>query len=150
MSRQHPPDPTDPYSVLGVCRTATAAELSAAYRRLVRAAHPDNSGGDPDRLTTVVNAYRLLRDPKQRARYDRQHPPDPTERTDPSAPNDRGAWWPREPDIRVGPVAPPFPAVIPFCPATPRPAALTQPARPAPRRLTHRRPPATPLPRRAR
>ncbi|EHR52186.1 DnaJ-class molecular chaperone with C-terminal Zn finger domain [Saccharomonospora marina XMU15] len=105
MSAQRAPDPGNPYDVLGVSRTATAAELAAAYRRLVRAVHPDNSGGDPDRLTTVVNAYRLLRDPQQRAHYDRRHPTAHNERTEHTAPpNERRARWPREPDIRVGPV----------------------------------------------
>ncbi len=35
------PRQTDPYAVLGISRTADAAELKAAHRELVRAHHPD-------------------------------------------------------------------------------------------------------------
>ena len=35
----------DPYSTLGVSKTATDAEIKAAYRRLAKQWHPD-AGGD--------------------------------------------------------------------------------------------------------
>jgi DnaJ-like protein len=35
----------DPYQTLGVARSATDAELRAAYRRLVQLHHPDHNGG---------------------------------------------------------------------------------------------------------
>lgn len=70
---------TDPYSVLGVSRTATQAEITHAYRRHLRDYHPDrrtgesNSGAD-ERLRQILSAYALLRDPHCRAAYDRAHP----------------------------------------------------------------------------
>ena len=33
----------DPYAQLGVSRAATPAEINAAYRKLVRALHPDSA-----------------------------------------------------------------------------------------------------------
>ncbi len=36
------------WQVLGVTSTATSAEINQAYRRLARAAHPDNGGTDSD------------------------------------------------------------------------------------------------------
>jgi molecular chaperone DnaJ len=64
----------DLYDVLGVAPTATPAEISRAYRQLVRSLHPDTHPDDPTasvRLSRVTSAYRLLADPRQRARYDR-------------------------------------------------------------------------------
>ncbi|MGW0425317.1 J domain-containing protein [Streptomyces sp. NPDC003015] len=66
----------DPYAVLGVVRTASAAQITAAFRKLVRDLHPD---AHPDhteaqeRLDRVVAAYSTLRDPQRRAAYDAQH-----------------------------------------------------------------------------
>lgn len=53
----------DPYRVLGVAPGASAAEIRGAYRRLVRAHHPDAGGparGAGDRLAAVVAARRAL------------------------------------------------------------------------------------------
>ena len=55
-------DPHDPYTVLGLDPGASAAEITAAYRRAVRACHPDTPHPDPDRLAAVIAAYRRLRD----------------------------------------------------------------------------------------
>jgi DnaJ-class molecular chaperone len=69
----------NPYSVLGVSPTATQAEITHAYRRHLRDHHPDmraqrsNSSAD-EHLHQVVEAYALLRDPHERAAYDRTHP----------------------------------------------------------------------------
>jgi curved DNA-binding protein CbpA len=53
----------DPYTVLGVSRDADAAEIRAAYRRLVKRHHPDHNPGDPQaarRFEEVQEAYAAL------------------------------------------------------------------------------------------
>lgn len=63
----------DPYAALGVSRTATDAEIKKAYRKIARTDHPDLTD-DPaahERFKAASAAYDLLRDPEQRARFDR-------------------------------------------------------------------------------
>lgn len=65
--------PRDHYAVLGVPRSASAREITVAYRRLVRALHPDTGPrgpAAPDDLADVLAAYDTLRDPRRRAAYD--------------------------------------------------------------------------------
>ena len=65
----------DPYSVLGVKRSAAQDEIKAAWRSLAKAVHPDQNHDDPNatvRFTEAGRAYDLLRDPDKRSRYDRQ------------------------------------------------------------------------------
>ncbi len=50
----------DPYAVLGVAPTATAAEIKAAYRALVKRHHPD-AGGDDERIVALNAAWEELR-----------------------------------------------------------------------------------------
>lgn len=59
----------DLYAVLGVPRTATAAELTAAYRRRARTTHPD-AGGDALAFRAISRAYDVLSDVGLRAGYD--------------------------------------------------------------------------------
>ncbi len=50
----------DPYQTLGVSPGVSDAELRAAYRRLVRATHPDHNGGSAEsarRFEAVQEAY---------------------------------------------------------------------------------------------
>ncbi|GGW51899.1 J domain-containing protein [Streptomyces xantholiticus] len=63
----------DPYAVLGVEPSATARQITTAYRRQVRALHPDagpDRGARPEDLAAVVAAYATLHDPERRERYD--------------------------------------------------------------------------------
>jgi curved DNA-binding protein CbpA len=61
------------YQLLGVSPEASAEEIHRAYRKLARRYHPDvNAGGDADaRFQALSDAYDVLHDPDQRARYDR-------------------------------------------------------------------------------
>lgn len=64
----------DPYSVLGVSKSSTDAELKKTYRKLAKKLHPDINAGDEriaDRFKEVSAAYALLRDKELRGRYDR-------------------------------------------------------------------------------
>jgi curved DNA-binding protein CbpA len=63
----------DHYTVLGVEPSATPRQITTAYRRQVRALHPDSSPDGATRLeelAAVVAAYAILRDPELRQRYD--------------------------------------------------------------------------------
>ncbi len=65
---------TDPYTTLGVARTADAAEIKAAYRKLALRYHPDRNAGSreaEERFKEISEAYATLRDPELRARFDR-------------------------------------------------------------------------------
>src|SRR5215469_15633884 len=64
----------DYYEVLGVSRTATDAELKAAFRKLAMQHHPDRNPGDKEcehRFKELNEAYDVLKDGDKRAAYDR-------------------------------------------------------------------------------
>ena len=64
---------TDPYAVLGLTKTATAADIKAAHRKLVKISHPDLNPDDPKaeaKFKAISGAYDLLKDPGTRARFD--------------------------------------------------------------------------------
>jgi len=64
----------DPYSVLGVDKKATAADIKKAYRKLARQYHPDRNPGDKqaeERFKEISEAHDLLSDPEKRASFDR-------------------------------------------------------------------------------
>jgi len=66
----------DYYEVLGVPRTADAAEIQQAFRTLARRYHPDVNR-DPaaeERFKQINEAYGVLSDPDTRSRYDRFGP----------------------------------------------------------------------------
>ena len=64
----------DLYSVLGVPRTADAAAIKRAYRKLAKQHHPDKNKDDKaaaERFKQVTAAYDILSDDKRRGAYDR-------------------------------------------------------------------------------
>ena len=64
---------TDPYTTLGLNKSATAGEIKAAYRKLVRTHHPDlhpDDAGAEARFKAIAAAHDLLKDPATRARFD--------------------------------------------------------------------------------
>ena len=64
----------DPYSTLGVARSASEKDIKSAYRKLAKELHPDRNQDNPkaaERFSQVTNAYDLLSDKDKRARFDR-------------------------------------------------------------------------------
>lgn len=64
----------DFYEVLGVSRSADAAEMKKAYRKLAMQFHPDRNPGDDaaeKKLKEINAAYDVLKDDQKRAAYDR-------------------------------------------------------------------------------
>jgi DnaJ-class molecular chaperone len=64
----------DPYSVLGVPKSASADEVKKAFRKLAKKFHPDQNTGDPkaqEKFSEVSLAYEILGDEKKRGQFDR-------------------------------------------------------------------------------
>lgn len=63
----------DPYETLGLTKTATDAQIKAAFKRLARKHHPDLRPGDAAavvRFKEITAANDLLKDPETRRRFD--------------------------------------------------------------------------------
>ena len=64
----------DPYSTLGVARSASEADIKSAYRKLAKELHPDRNKDNPkasEKFSDVTKAYDLLSDKTKRAQFDR-------------------------------------------------------------------------------
>jgi DnaJ-class molecular chaperone len=64
----------DPYDVLGVSKTATAAEIKSAFRRQAKKLHPDANKHDPKAATRFAElnaAYEILGEESKRKAFDR-------------------------------------------------------------------------------
>ncbi|MES0809443.1 J domain-containing protein [Roseibium sp. SCPC15] len=64
----------DPYSVLGVAKSASESEIKKAFRKLAKKYHPDQNKDDPgaqQRFAEVNQAYEIVGDKDKRAQFDR-------------------------------------------------------------------------------
>ncbi|KAL2261136.1 hypothetical protein VTK26DRAFT_4648 [Humicola hyalothermophila] len=71
-TRQLLATPKDPYGILGVSKSASAAEIKKAYYGLAKKFHPDTNK-DPtakDKFAEIQSAYEILSDPKKREQFD--------------------------------------------------------------------------------
>lgn len=67
----------DPYSILGVSRSAQEKEIKQAYKKLAVKFHPDKNKGDSSaekKFKEISWAYDLLSDPKKRQAFDQYGP----------------------------------------------------------------------------
>jgi molecular chaperone DnaJ len=60
----------DYYKTLGVSSTATAKEITSAYRKLAKQHHPDTNPGHEDTFKEISAAYDVLGDADRRKEYD--------------------------------------------------------------------------------
>ncbi|MCD6067159.1 MAG: DnaJ-class molecular chaperone with C-terminal Zn finger domain [Bacteroidetes bacterium] len=64
---------SDHYSILGLTKNATNAEIKTAYRRLVKVYHPDKNPNNPgavEKFRLIQEAYDTLSDSSKRTKYD--------------------------------------------------------------------------------
>jgi DnaJ-class molecular chaperone len=64
----------DPYTVLGVSRSASEKDIKSAYRKLAKKYHPDQNPDDPTahgKFAEATHAYDLLNDAEKRGQFDR-------------------------------------------------------------------------------
>ncbi|CAL9116838.1 unnamed protein product [Musa acuminata var. zebrina] len=77
QKKKHKARPASYYTVLGVGRDASVAEIRSAYRKLAMKWHPDRRGREPwtveeakRRFQQIHEAYQVLSDEKRRRLYD--------------------------------------------------------------------------------
>ncbi|WP_249693416.1 J domain-containing protein [Stappia sp. WLB 29] len=64
----------DPYSVLGVAKSASEADIKRAFRKLAKKYHPDQNADDPkakEHFAEANQAYEILGDKEKRGQFDR-------------------------------------------------------------------------------
>src|SRR5690554_6640366 len=91
----------DYYKVLGVDKSATAADIKKAYRKLARKLHPDLNPNDKEaqqKFQQLNEANEVLGDPEKRKKYDQygkdwQHAEAYGEARQQQRPQDYGGQW---------------------------------------------------------
>jgi len=58
------------YEILGVSETASQAEIVRVYRKRSLKLHPDKPGGSNEQFQELNKAYKCLKDPENRRKYD--------------------------------------------------------------------------------
>src|SRR6056297_2778399 len=64
----------NPYTILGVDKTADERAIKSAFRKLAKKYHPDQNPEDPkakERFNEVNQAYEIVGDKEKRKRFDR-------------------------------------------------------------------------------
>ncbi len=64
----------DPYTVLGVGRSASEKDIKSAFRKLAKQFHPDQNPNNPkakERFSEANTAYEIIGDKTKRAQFDR-------------------------------------------------------------------------------
>ena len=73
LTSENNPESPNLYSLIGVEKTASNAEIKKAYRRLVFLYHPDKNKTDPNagaKFANITKAYKILSNPESRRIYD--------------------------------------------------------------------------------
>jgi len=73
LTSENNPESPNLYSLLGIEKTASNAEIKKAYRRLVFLYHPDKNKTDPNagaKFANITKAYKILSNPESRRIYD--------------------------------------------------------------------------------
>ena len=73
LTSENNPESPNLYSLLGVEKAASNAEIKKAYRRLVFLYHPDKNKTDPNagaKFANITKAYKILSNPESRRIYD--------------------------------------------------------------------------------
>jgi len=61
-----------PYAILGVAQNASTEDIKRAFQERAKITHPDVVKGRDKHFREMVDAYRILRDPRKRAEHDRE------------------------------------------------------------------------------
>jgi len=64
---------SDPYTILGIARSASQSDVKSAYRRLAKKYHPDSNAGNAQaeaKFSEITQAYELLGNKAKRAQFD--------------------------------------------------------------------------------